>query len=484
MMVRWIELWRYHPSKITLVALFLFCALPVTVVSALITPPGQVPDETAHMLRASGLMHGVILGHRETNFDPVNRVVQNYAGVMADVDYVMISVENTTQIDGRPVLTESNMDALNAAPVNPTRFFSDIPNTVRYFPAAYVPAAMALGVARAAHLPPLLSFWIARLAMAAAFLVLGGLSLYVARYGEALLLAVLILPTTLFLAGSINQDGILIGLTCLACAYYTRGTRAGRIAALVLFTLVLLAKPNYVLLYGVFALPLLGPGFWTRVRDICIAVLPVIVWIVIVSIFVTVPFVKPPYHPGPLYTGDHSVWFYSTDDAANLHILLAHPSLFIALPWDSTMQQGLAKLHEAIGVLGLLQLLLPVRYYNVWCVALGVAAAGVVFSPRPGPMGAGTAAVSFGVTLLLILATWWLTLIMCYLSWSNVGLNFVDGIEGRYALIMVPFIVLGLPSLAKRFTLPSVVAIAPAALIGVFDIVYVPMQLVWFFYLH
>ena len=63
---------------------------------------------------------------------------------------------------------------------------------------------------------------LARLCMLAAFLVLGGVALYVAAYGEALLFCVLLMPMTLSLAGSLNQDGILIGLACLSAAAMTR----------------------------------------------------------------------------------------------------------------------------------------------------------------------------------------------------------------------------------------------------------------------
>jgi hypothetical protein len=476
--------WHCAPGKAALVALFLFCAVPVTLLSVFLTPPGQVPDEPAHMMRASALMHGVLLGHSETWVDPATGATQRIAGITGDLDECFIEVANVTPVEGRAVVTESDMTSMQTRRSDPTPYYTDLPNTVRYFPAAYAPAAVALAVAKAAHLRPLLSFWSARLGMALAFFILGGLSLYVAAYGEALLLAVLLLPMTLFLAGSINQDGVLIGQTCLACACLTRGTTRARLAALVLFALVLMAKPAYAPLLGLFTLPLLGPGFWRRVRDAAIALAPVVIWVVLITLTVAVPFIEPPYHPGPLYDGDPSVLFYATSEAANLHILLAHPALMFTLPWQAMVDQGPTKLREAIGILGPLQINLAPREYHAWYAAVGVALLGAVFSPRPETVPRSRAMTNFAVAALLILGTWWLMMVMCYVSFTTVGLGYVAGIQGRYALILVPFLLLGLPCLASRFTLPPWAALAPVVAMGVIDIVYVPLTLVWYYYLH
>jgi hypothetical protein len=61
-MVNWQIFIQRYCGKSAVMALFLLCALPVTVFTALITPPGQSPDEETHFARALGLLHGAVLG--------------------------------------------------------------------------------------------------------------------------------------------------------------------------------------------------------------------------------------------------------------------------------------------------------------------------------------------------------------------------------------------------------------------------------------
>jgi uncharacterized membrane protein len=187
-------------------------------------------------------------------------------------------------------------------------FYVNLPNTATYFPAAYLPATLGVAVARAFNETPLHCFITAQLFMAAAFLLVGLATLGIAAYGEAVLVTVLLLPMTVFLSGTLNQDGLLTAMTCLAAACLTRATRGWRIAGLIAFALVLGAKPPYILLMGVFALPLFMPGFWRRFLDMALVMLPVLVWIVVIALFIVVPYGRAGhYFPGPFYTGSHSV---------------------------------------------------------------------------------------------------------------------------------------------------------------------------------
>ncbi len=59
------RLWPACMGKSAAIILFVLCALPVCMMTALITPPGQSPDEIPHTARALGLLHGAILGVRK-----------------------------------------------------------------------------------------------------------------------------------------------------------------------------------------------------------------------------------------------------------------------------------------------------------------------------------------------------------------------------------------------------------------------------------
>jgi hypothetical protein len=75
-------------------------------------------------------------------------------------------------------------------------------------------------------------------------------------------------------------------------------------------------------------------------------------------------------------------------------------------------------------------------------------------------------------------------MITSYLDWTNVGLAYIDGMQGRYLLPLLPFLLLGIPGFRWRFTLPPLLPALPAIAMGIFDIGYIPMKLVWTYYLH
>jgi hypothetical protein len=476
--------WRRGFSKSAIIAVFILCALPTGILVALITPPGQSPDEQAHLARAAGLLHGAVLGTRKMFTDPDNGKPEWRTGVKVDAGLENAPWGVTTAIAGRPVVTSQDFLTTDAIASNHNYVFPNIPNTVSYFPAAYLPATFALAVGLALHASPHTCFMLARLAMLAAFLLLGALTLWLAAWGEALLLTILLLPMTLFLAGTVNEDGMLTAMACLACAALTRNSRKGWLLGLLVFVLFLGAKPPYLPMLGAFLLPLFGPGFWRRVRDVAIACVPVLIWVALISAFVILPSKTLMYHPGVLYTGDRSVWLDHADPAANLHTLAAQPERFITLPWHTLKISAFLLLHEMIGVLGLLQIPLPDPYYRLWLLSGLVSLAGLVFSNRPIQVPPGTAAVNLVSVGFLLAVTSWLIMITLYLDWSNVGLDSIAGLQGRYFLPLLPFLLLGIPGLRGRFYVPPLLAALPTIALGLYDMGYLPMKLIWNYYLY
>jgi hypothetical protein len=472
--------WRRLDGKAGFLFLFLFCAFPTGMLITLLTPPGQSPDEPAHIERAAGLLHGAVLGVRKPVLDPgLGRVVEQ-SGVKVDTGIAVAAFGDTTMIGGHPVLTAQDFLAVRAQLPDHRWFFANIPNTVSYFPIAYVPATLGLGVGLLLHLSPHLCFLLARFAMLVAYLALGAAALWFCAFGEALLLTVLLLPMSLFLGATVNEDGVLIGLACLACALLSRGARW---QGAVLFALFVSAKAPYIAMLGTFALPLFTPGAARRVAGVALAALPVLFWVALVSAFVLVPYARPEYHPGPLYTGDPGAWFGRVNAAANLHILLARPLRLISLPWHTMLQGGVQNLREMVGVLGPLQIMLPATIYHLWAVCIGAALLGLLFCPRPAPLPAGLAMQRSVLTLALLLLTCWLMLVGFYLDWTDVGEPIIEGMQGRYWIPLLPFLLFVIPG-QRRFVVPPIVPAIPALAMGLFDIGYLPAKLVFHYYLH
>jgi hypothetical protein len=476
--------WDRLSAKPVLVALFLFCALPAGMLMALLTPPGQVPDEPNHVARAAGLLHGEVLIIHRFHINPQTGLPRFGPAAKVDTGLMEAALGHTTMSGDVHKVFLSDLWIMSHTPPDHTPRYVGIPNTATYFPTAYLPAALGLGLGMAAHLVPFYCFLLARLFMLAAFLALGAAAIAVAEYGAALLLAILMLPMTLFLAGSISEDGILIAAACLTAALFTADPLehpGRRIAGLLVLVLVLACKPPYAPLLGLALLPLFGPGLWRRAGIAVVAALPVLLWLGLVLHFTAVPFSKPPYTPGPLWTGDPKTIFDSTNAGANLHILLADPVRLFTLPWHTFTAIYTEELHEMICALGLMQVRFGEAYYWLWDAALLLPLAALAVATR-GPVLRSVATALY--VLLLLAAALWAVELSMYLNWSQVGAYYVEGFQGRYLLLLLPFLILALPPGRGAFRLPAIIPALPVVALGIVDLAILPMKLVTFFYLH
>jgi len=471
--------------KPLLILLFLLCALPTCLFMAMVTPLGQVPDEPAHFARADGLLHGAILGTRKPALDKDTGKITTTSGVKVDAGLFKAAFGNVTPSGIGAIVTAQNYaDARSQKPDHST-IFANIPNTDTYFPIPYTPAAAGLALGLALNLSPFLCLILGRITAAAAFLALGATALRIAAYGEAFILAILLLPMTLFLAGSLNEDGILIATSCLAAAALTRDSAREpkyRYLALASLAVVLAAKPPYLPLLALGLVPVLAPHPTRRAGLVALAALPVLLWVAIIITTVVVPFERAPYHPGPLFAGPPTTSLTATNPSANLHILLAHPSLFITLPLGVITLWGHQIGGQMLGVLGLLNLELPRRVYRAWTIALAIAGAGLLLRPPSPAQKTSLADSAWTITVLLL--TCWLVCISFYLSWTDVGQTYIEGVQGRYALVVLPFLIIAAPAPWRTIPLPPILPALPALALAVFDLGYLPTKIIWFFYIH
>lgn len=467
-----------------LVFIFVLCAAPVTLMCALVTPPTQSPDEGAHMTRIAGLLRGEIVPFRVNGTDCFTGQFRKNitTGAWVDKGLVTLAFGITSTVNNRTEVTHNNLLAMLNAPPDHSTMFGGMPNTAVYFPLAYLPAVAGAGLSNVIGARPYVCLIIGRVCMAIAFLALGSFALSLAAFGESLILTVLLFPMTLYLAGSVNQDGILIALTCLACAFLTRGSRRDRLCGLVAFVCVLGAKFPYIPLLAVFCEPLFAAGWLIRIREAAIAAIPVIVWVCIVAAFVAVHALIPPYHPGPLYAGDPHILLDQTNSSANFHILIADPTRFLTVPWKAMVTYGSDHLLEMIGTLGLLTVWLPSYMYWLGGGALAAAIAGLFFTGERRAGSPGERIVDGLFTLIMIALSYWLLNIALYLSWTHVGSNTIEGFQGRYLTPLVPFLIFAVPKLPRLPKIEPIVSALPAAAMGVFNIVVVPLAIISYYY--
>lgn len=387
-------------------------ALPFLLLLAWVTPPWQNPDEPLHFARAVHVARGGFVGWRQYGTTGGESDRQIYAAYDAVRHAAMQPAERLSRAD----LARSQAVKWGQP------LYTSFPNTAQYPPFFYLPDALCTWVARAAHLHIDRALLLARLLNALCFSLLAAGALTLACRTRLMLLAVLMLPTTLSLACSASQDALAEGCAALAVALIDRAA-AGPAArapgrqswwAAALLTLVALARPPYVgflLVLGLGARP--DRRIW---RQGLVAAAIVAAWCALVALHTSVPFA----HASP---------------RAQLALLAAHPADIVVIPARTLGRFALDWWVQLIGVLGWTDTYLPAPYiiYASLVVALAALAA-----PGPAPLGAWRvwAGCLFAGAAILVLQ---------FLTWTWPGQDVVTGVLGRYFTMPAIVAALGLP---------------------------------------
>lgn len=436
------------PRPTWLPASFLVLALLTGWLLADLLPPGQAADEAAHAIRVEALSHGQLLGHRESTDGGFTT-----SPTMADVAF---------KTPPRQSQTRADREAAEAVPWGAPARFLEIGTIATYFPAAYLPAALAVLAARRLQATPAQAFRAGRRMNVLVFGLLGALALAVARRGRALIAAVLLLPMSLGLAASLSGDAMLIAAAALAAGCITRGGGREWWAATALLTLIGLTKLPYAPLLLV---PLAAgrPGLPIRLGVVALSAILILGWTAFNQANVMGVSNRPPYQAGPLWPGPPRQ-FAAIDPAAQLQVLRANPTQTVGLV-TRTLTQETQIVRNLIGVLGWLNIEMPEWIYGLWTGVLALVTLALLAEAGlgPGPVLAG---------LLGIALSAWAIMLAQYFGWTEVGAPVIAGIQGRYFLPLLPFLAVAVPCI-RPLRLPGLAVLPLAA--GALGAVTVPV---------
>ncbi|MFL5331600.1 MAG: DUF2142 domain-containing protein [Geminicoccaceae bacterium] len=465
-----------------LVAAFLALVLPLGIVLAMITPPGQVADEVGHIERATALSEGHVLGRRSLVLHPdgVNRPI---AGVDADPATAILAFG--------PPPNPRKLSIEEVARAHQEKWrgeddFLQIGPLAVYLPIFYLPSAAGIGVARLLGMSPFHAVVAGRLAELLAYGVVGLASLLLARRGRALLFCTLAVPMAISLGASLNQDGLLIAVTALAAALVSRGPedKRARLGAAALICAVATVKLPYLVLATMLLLPV-GESGWRTLRAgaglIALVAVPALAWTAYALWAIAVPVTQAPYQAGPLWPGPPGTTFETAAAAAQLRVLGVDPLRVFSLPLRSiATDPWLAR--QTIGLLGWLIVPMPGWLYALWAVAVGCAmGADGLGHPQARPT---VRLAETGILILAVLAGVIIIYVSQYLVWTEVGAARVAGPQGRYLLPLVPMLALAVPRVASAGQLLRTALCAPAVLAALGGLAVAPGLIVAAFYLR
>lgn len=183
-------------------------------------PPMQSPDENHHLARAYMLARG-----QWTLFAPPGKM----SGGMIDKNLAAYS-NIYMQIPGRPGNAVSHEEKVRASTINwsdsESQIFFEAPGTGYYFPLVYAPHATSLWLAQKLDFTIEHSYYFVR------FIVLfASISFIILAFEilppNATVLALLMLPMTVFQLLSPTLDGLSVGLLLLFLAHFSRVWKVG-----------------------------------------------------------------------------------------------------------------------------------------------------------------------------------------------------------------------------------------------------------------
>lgn len=435
---------------------YIVIALPVMVFLAVMIPPGETPDEVAHIIRADGLRHGALFGQLsptpvQDNDRPIIALgaFDNFGlcqsktgqfsgpqpGVFANFALVKAADLFTCSWGSPKRLTDERLEQHRAIPWDDKLSFLKIPNTAAYMPLFYAPGALGLGLASLVGLTPYDAIRAGRILNALAYVLIGTTALRAATREPWLVLATLTLPMSLWLGASFNQDGLLIASAALVAAILMHPSGAGRFwAASALLGIIIAAKPPYFPLAGLLLITAQPPSFTSmrpKIGGFFVALLPSILWMSLTTGIAQDFTLGAPYHPGPLWPGAPSVTFATRDRVEQMHVLLHAPQLMVTLPLQAIRDHGMETIRQMIGALGLFDIAIPEWIVRIWFVALTtVIGAGLLLRP---------AMPRLTFTLACLIACVFAVYLSQYITWTEVGAARIEGMQGRYLLPILPF---------------------------------------------
>jgi uncharacterized membrane protein len=402
---------KFNPQNVFPLIIFVFGLLLI-----FITPIGAGFDEDTHLARIWEMSKGVLVPNEYLSSGP------NYP-------YAFYQLSYRQDVNLEPVSWEAFLQQFQLK-IDWGNFIDHQTRSV-YFPTLYIVQAFILGLlGRVFNVPVAIIYYLLRFSYLIEYILLCYVAIKIIPKGKWLLGAISVLPMAMIQASIISPDGISNAICFLFLAWVVylvqtpvqpgqRGGRRTLITGLVIFLLTT-AKLNcipYLLL-----LFLIPNGTFSKKATV----------ILIMVSLLCLGFVCFGWN---LLTSGNSGAIGSAivDPTARIAEVLSQPGKFIAAMGTDFKQNFIKYAEELVGVSGYGYWKLPLAvYYLLPLLLLAVA----VFEPVPQAFTLKQALVFLLVAGTILV----LTSGIFYLLYSDGNVQQINGIQGRYFIIVLPLV--------------------------------------------
>ena len=383
---------------------------------ALLTPPGAVADEEAHLAKVLRIVNGVPLGASGPLLLPNPRLMYGPFVDMAVNKRAFTADELRIQLR-RPLECRASSAALARGADG-------------YAPHQYAMPSLVYRLGCAAGVSFGAFLYLARVLNLLLAIALVGWGVKMAGRGKFALIFVALLPMTLFQLASISADSLVISAS-LAWLGLVSGIAGGKLALprvgamlWILSLAIAFMKPGSAWILG--CLLFCKPAYDSAGRSFWLALGKHLVLPLLVHLIFTIQ------------ASDSAAIRAGVDPAANLALGIERPVAVLGVLVNTVVEHGGSLWRMLVGVLGWLDVPLSSWAYGL---ALALAAASVAGNANGLPRLPGYARV---LALVMVAGSFLLLAVPLFLYWTLPDATSVQGLQGRYFLPTAAFALLWL----------------------------------------
>lgn len=387
-----------------------------------ITPPALVGDEPHHFFRAYQISDGQIIGEKREDFSgglipasvfetnrrlvggiEMNHQVKFETNLFSELLYLPLKAEDKT--------------------------FVRFPNTVVYAPIPYLPQALGIVIGKIFGASPLALIYLARIPNLLFFLALAYSAVKKTPVHKWLFCLLALTPTSIFQVASASVDAFTFGICFLTVAHFLfyaldetgELTKLDFVKIFALSLLAVLSKQAYIFLPVLFLLiPRRKIGSTLKYAAIFVALLMVCV----AAELIWANAVKAIYLP---YRNDIPI-----DPKMQAGFIMNRPFTFARLAIYNYFFHWSYYIKTFFGQLTWLDLYVPNYLIVFWCIVTAVIAA------LDKNLKIAVSFFNKLIFLMIIIGTALLISALLYMSWSPIGGDEIEGIQGRYFIPVAP----------------------------------------------
>lgn len=415
-------------TKDRILTKFILISLIFGTVFVFAIPPFCSYDEATHTYRIYQLSTGNLIGDKLTPNKTGGLIPTNIANLTEKYRSIFFLQKKMSFQEYKQdslILIDGNY----SAPVN-------FENTALYSPINYIPQIIVMWFLRIINVPVLFSLYTLRMISLLMWIAVCAIALRIMQTKKIFMFVILLNPLSLFLASSLNTDGISIAFSALILAMFSlyykkdRLTNKNLLLYASLWSYLALLKPPYFLIgFLIYILP--NHKTPTRINKI----IKYIMFILPLFMFLLWSYLShltyAPYRTDAL-----------TDTAFQLKILINQPYIFVISLFNTYASNFSNYLPaEIFNIFVNITNPIPIWLTFSWFMFLGMVAlyknkSETIFDKK-------TRLFTFFLILVVFLAI----NALLFVSWTTPGANIIQGLIGRYFIPILLMLSIPLSSL-------------------------------------